>query len=221
MSLRNPYGDLEITDPQALRALAHPVRLAILERLQRHGPATATQLSGHVGATPSVASWHLRHLAGFGLVTDAPAEDTGPLGQDRRQRWWRATATGFRFELGDDEESVAAARQLSRQLFLRYHDLPLRWLDADEPRLDDDWRRVGGLANTRFLATADEVLEIEERIEEILAPYVARKMLPTGPDQRGVRMMRYLLPEADSPADGPAGSADAGLSDARQAEVDR
>ena len=51
MSLRksgNPYGDHEITEPGAMRALAHPVRLAILSRLQGHGPATATELSEHV-----------------------------------------------------------------------------------------------------------------------------------------------------------------------------
>ena len=44
-------GDFEITDPRAMRALAHPVRLAILSQLQRHGPATATQLAPEVGAT--------------------------------------------------------------------------------------------------------------------------------------------------------------------------
>ena len=61
--------------------------LAILERLRREGPATATQLSPPVGATPSVTSWHLRHLAGFGLVRDA-AEG----GSDRRERRWEADA---------------------------------------------------------------------------------------------------------------------------------
>lgn len=74
-------------DPQAMRAMAHPVRLAVLMHLQRHGPATATALSPHVGATPSVTSWHLRHLATFGLVTDAPADE---VPGDRRQRWWMA-----------------------------------------------------------------------------------------------------------------------------------
>ena len=52
MASTNSYGDFELTDPKAMRALAHPVRLALLERLQRHGPATASQLSPHVGATP-------------------------------------------------------------------------------------------------------------------------------------------------------------------------
>ncbi|RLQ11359.1 ArsR family transcriptional regulator, partial [Micromonospora sp. BL1] len=79
---RNPYGDLELTEPTAMRALSHPVRLAILSRLQRHGAATATELSEHVGASPSVTSWHLRHLAGFGLVRDSA------VGGDARKRYW-------------------------------------------------------------------------------------------------------------------------------------
>lgn len=54
MDSGNRLGDIEITDPQAMRALAHAVRLAILDRLHRHGSATATQLAPHVGATPSV-----------------------------------------------------------------------------------------------------------------------------------------------------------------------
>ncbi len=99
MSLTNPMGDFEVTDPKAMRALAHPVRLAILSRLQTHGPATATQLSPKVGATPSVTSWHLRHLASFGLVEDWHG------GTDRRQRWWQATSRGFRYEAPADADA--------------------------------------------------------------------------------------------------------------------
>src|SRR3954471_6060844 len=113
MSLTNPMDDVLITDPQAMRALAHPVRLAVLSYLQGHGPATATQLSPHVGATPSVTSWHLRHLATFGLVVDA---DPDEVPGDRRQRWWKARARGFSVEVGDDPESLVAARALGDQL---------------------------------------------------------------------------------------------------------
>ncbi len=191
MSLTNPFGDFELTDPKAMRAVAHPVRLAILEQLQRHGPATATSLSARVHASPSVASWHLRHLAGFGLV----AEWDG--GKDRRQRWWRATTTGFRFEVpADDAEGTAAARQLSRQMFSRYADLPARWLQQDEPRLEPGWRRLAGLSNTRVLVTAEELQRIEEGIEQVLAPYVRRKSEEPPEHARGVRLMRYVLPEA-------------------------
>jgi DNA-binding transcriptional ArsR family regulator len=194
MSLKNRYGDAEITDPQALRALAHPVRLAILDRLARHGPATATQLSTHVGASPSVVSWHLRHLAGFGLVADWDGATS------RRERWWQAVAKGFRFTLPDDPEGQDAARQLQGEMFARYAELPQQWLLRDEPRLDAPWRRLAGMANTQILVGAEELAALEDAIEELLAPYVRRKNGP--PDEapegaRRVRMLRYVLPEAD------------------------
>jgi DNA-binding transcriptional ArsR family regulator len=192
MSLKNPLGDLELTDPRAMRALAHPVRLAILEQLQRHGPATATQLAPAVGATPSVTSWHLRHLAGFGLVRDSDA------GNDRRQRWWEAAAGGFRFEASDDEESQSAARVLSRQLFRRYEDLPHTWITEVEPALSSEWRRLGGMANTRVVLNRAELEAVEKAIEHVLAPYVTRDPADRPTDARGVRLMRYTLPEAST-----------------------
>jgi DNA-binding transcriptional ArsR family regulator len=192
MSLKNPLGDLELTDPHAMRALAHPVRLAILEQLQRHGPATATQLAPNVGATPSVTSWHLRHLAGFGLVRDSDA------GTDRRQRWWEAVARGFRFEASGDEESQSAARVLSRQLFRQSSDLPHKWMTEVEPLLEGDWLRLGGLANTLVVLSSAELEAIENAIEQVLAPYVRRDPADRPADGRPVRLMRYILPEAST-----------------------
>ncbi|MFC4592510.1 ArsR/SmtB family transcription factor [Sphaerisporangium corydalis] len=192
MESGNRLGDIEITDPQAMRALAHPVRLAILERLQRYGPATATQLSPHVGATPSVTSWHLRHLAGFGLVRDA---EPGP---DRRQRRWEAVARGFRFDMPedpDDEVGRSAAQVLSREMFLRAGDWTNRWVAEVEPDLDPVWRRHAGLADTRVVVSADELAAIEDAIEAVLAPYVTRDPASRPAGGRGVRLMRYVLPE--------------------------
>jgi DNA-binding transcriptional ArsR family regulator len=197
MPLKNRYGDFEITDPQALRALAHPVRLAILDRLQRDGPATATQLAPHVGATPSVVSWHLRHLASFGFVKDWDGTTS------KRERWWQASARGFRFNLPDDAEGQSAARQLQGEMFARYSELPQRWLLEDEPGLTTRWRRLAGLANTRLVVTAEELRLIEDAIQKLLAPYVRRKEEQPPPRARGVRFLQYILPEpADSPVTG-------------------
>ncbi|MFF2326979.1 MULTISPECIES: ArsR/SmtB family transcription factor [unclassified Streptomyces] len=193
MTSHNRLGDIEITDPQAMRALAHPVRLAILDHLHRHGPATATQLAPDVGATPSVTSWHLRHLASFGLVRDSEP------GSDRRQRRWEAVARGFRFEAPQDpadEEGQSAARVLSQQMFLRYADLPSQWAAEVEPELDPAWSRLAGLANTRVVVSAEELAAIEDGIERVLAPYVTRDPAERPTDGRGVRLMRYVLPES-------------------------
>ncbi len=159
MSTANPFGDVELTDAQSMRALAHPVRLAIMSRLQRFGPATATELSPHVGATPSVTSWHLRHLAGFGLVRDAAA------GEDRRSRRWEAVGRGYRFAVppGDENsEAVAAARLLSQLVFAQSASVPQKWSADVEPRLTGPWRQVAGVFNTRVVVTADEAEAICE-----------------------------------------------------------
>ena len=193
--MSNPYGDVELT-PRGMRALAHPTRLAILSRLQVDGPSTATALAPAVGATPSVTSWHLRHLAEHGLVRDAEVESDG------RQRWWEAVGRGFRFTTTPDDAGRDAATLLSRVMFDQAEDLPRRWAREAEPLLEDDWRRSAGLSNTTFVATADELAEVELAIEELLAPYVLRKsqsgVVPGG---RNVRMLRYVLPESAESAE--------------------
>jgi DNA-binding transcriptional ArsR family regulator len=192
MSLTNPYGDVEL-EPQAMRALAHPVRLAILSRLQRYGPSTATRLSPEVGATPSVASWHLRHLEGFGLVRDAAERG------DARERWWEAAGRGFRFVAPsdpDDLEGQAAYRALTEQMFLSADHLPRQWLAQVEPDLPPRWRRLSGLSNTRVVVNARELEEIEQAIEQVLAPYVRRDPEGAPRGRRSVRLMRYVMPEA-------------------------
>lgn len=187
--MTNPYGDVEL-DAKGMRALAHPVRLAILSRLHRDGPSTATALAPHVGASPSVTSWHLRHLAEHGLVRDADVEADG------RQRWWEAVGTGFRFA-ADDEGKVEAAGALGHLLMDQAADLPARWVRDVEPRLEVEWRRSAGLSNTTIAVTADELAAVEAAIEELLAPYVRRRAeREVEPGARPVRMLRYVLPEA-------------------------
>src|SRR3954467_2895209 len=69
-------------NPRALRALAHPARLDILERLNSDGPATATECAEVVGLSPSACSYHLRALARWGLVEAADSTDR----RERRRR---------------------------------------------------------------------------------------------------------------------------------------
>lgn len=196
MSLRNPYGDFEITDPKVMRALAHPVRLAALSHLQRHGPATATQLSEHVGASPSVTSWHLRHLAAFRLVEDGPPPEGGA---DRRQRWWRAVSRGVRFEMPDTAEGMEAGRLLRTELMSEAIETIQRWLLDQEPSLAAEWGRLAGSANTRLRVTPEEARRLEEAVEDLFAPYVQRGEADAPLDSRAVRFIRMTLPERDEP----------------------
>ena len=60
-----------MTDPRALRALAHPLRLSLLGMLRTEGPLTATRAGELLGESSASCSFHLRQLAKYGLVEEA------------------------------------------------------------------------------------------------------------------------------------------------------
>ena len=71
-------------DVRSLKALAHPLRLELLERLRFEGPSTASALARRVGESSGATSYHLRQLAAVGLIEE---EDERPA--HGRERWWR------------------------------------------------------------------------------------------------------------------------------------
>src|SRR4051795_2876431 len=62
---------MELTDPRAMRAYAHPIRLRLLGLLRRHGPLTATQAAARLGESSGTTSFHLRQLAKYGFCEPA------------------------------------------------------------------------------------------------------------------------------------------------------
>jgi DNA-binding transcriptional ArsR family regulator len=184
--LVNEVGDLVLTDPQAMRALADPSRLALLDRLRREGPATVDELSAPTEGARSATRDHLQELEKFGFVTHGDAED----------RRWHAVAKGFVFEIPDDPEGQAAARQLSATMFSSYVDLPRRWVEDEEPRLNLDWARAAGLFNARVKVTPDELRGIQEGLERLVEPFITRESEEVPTEARPARILTYFMPEA-------------------------
>lgn len=181
-------GDVLLRDPRALRALAHPMRLAILEQLQHGGAATATACGAAVGISASAASYHLRTLARWGLVE----ESEGGRG---RERPWRPVGTGFSFEPADatSPAHVAAAAALGGQLVASGERWTAEFLGA-ESRLEPEWRRASYLANKTLALTPGEAEEVVARIEELLAPYGRSTRREPPSDARVVRLLLRLFP---------------------------
>lgn len=84
LTSRDGYPARLNPDARSLRALAHPLRLQILDILRLEGPATATALADRLSVLPGSASWHLTKLAEHGYIEEVPE-----LG-NRRDRWWRS-----------------------------------------------------------------------------------------------------------------------------------
>jgi DNA-binding transcriptional ArsR family regulator len=178
----NAVGDLELTDPAAMRALAEPTRLTLFDRLRR-GPATAAALAESSEEPAAAIRAHLSELESVGLVSHEGEE-------------WRAVRKGFVFEIPDDPEGQAAARKLSALMMLAYDALPGRWVAETEPGLELDWLRAAGLFSAGVNLTAGELCDVQAQLEELLAPFLTRGSDATPDEARPVRILGYFLPEA-------------------------
>jgi DNA-binding transcriptional ArsR family regulator len=192
----NAVGDVVLTDPAALRALADPFRLALHDQLRRQGPAAVEQLAGRLREQPSAVREHLEQLERAGLVQ-------GRTREPQAETTWEAVGKGFVFEIPADPIGQAAARELSRAMFLHYADVPRRWANDVEPRLEVDWARAAGLLNARLLVTADELNELQAALERLLEPLLARQADQAPNDAAHVRLLSYFMPgESDDESRG-------------------
>jgi predicted ArsR family transcriptional regulator len=175
---------VELTDPRALRALAHPTRLELMGLLRRGGPLTATQAGEQMGESAACCSFHLRQLAKYGLVEEAG-------GGRGRERPWRATAISTEWAArGSDEESDAAGALLSRLVIERYMQNAIGWLERRGSE-DPEWVEAATINDSLIHMTVEELREFEEKIRSLLEPYLRR--LESGePPAAGARPVNVI-----------------------------
>jgi predicted ArsR family transcriptional regulator len=172
-----------ITDPKALRALAHPLRWKLLELITREGKATATRCAEEVGESVANCSYHLNTLAKYGFVEHAEG------GQGREKPWQVIEKSQSWSDLGLDHEGALAA-QAATSAFLDFqlNQIRERFLAAHlEP---DEWREAIGANNTNEWLTPAELTEIREDIRKIMARFRDRLDNPDArpPDARSVNL---------------------------------
>ena len=184
---------LRITDPLAMRALAHPARIAILQHLVIDGPATATACAEVAGLSPSACSYHLRALARYGFV----AEDLANAA-DGRHRPWRARVVAISFgEDPDQPEAVqTAGRLLAASMQARIGEVRARYLEreADYP---PEWRDASGMHQDVLHVTAEELTAVRTKFVELLADYRRLNRADRPPGTRRVHAVLDLVPWFD------------------------
>ncbi|WP_285772850.1 helix-turn-helix domain-containing protein [Microtetraspora sp. NBRC 13810] len=185
-----------VDDPRAMRALAHPARLAILSRLQAQGPATATECAAAAEVSPSAASYHLRMLAKYGFVGDAPARADG------RERVWQALHRGLTMVENDRApDSAEAVGEVTRAAMNMWTADVMRFLDryGGESR---EWRQASRIGQALLRVDAEELEGLVASMDALLEPYLARDRAPqdapTGARRVQVLMQMFpLAPERD------------------------
>jgi predicted ArsR family transcriptional regulator len=180
---------IPLTDPRALRAYAHPTRLALIALLRRDGPQTATQAAAAIGESVASCSFHLRQMAKYGL-----AEQAG--GGRGREKPWQATAMVTDLDpAGSDPASAAAAQSLQLALAEQYFRLLERWIQA-QPAEPGPWREAAQFGDTLLHLTAAELQDLGEKIERLVQPYAGRTgdAAARPPDSRSVLLLRLAFP---------------------------
>jgi DNA-binding transcriptional ArsR family regulator len=192
----------QLSDPRDMRALAHPIRLALLEVLAAYGPLTATQAGELIGESASSCSFHLRTLARHNFV-----EETGD-GRGR-QRPWRLVSIGMQItdaEAGSEKfvaatalAQIAAERQLNR---LR------QWWQVNR-NADPEWLHAADQSDSMSWLTPEELREINDAVVKTLLRHHDRLGDPTlrPPGAKLVEMLYFSFPSSIGKPE-PAGSAD-------------
>jgi DNA-binding transcriptional ArsR family regulator len=160
-------SQLKLTDPRALRALAHPMRLGLVGLLRHEGPHTATEAAERLGESPASCSFHLRQLAKYGFVEEAG-------GGRGRRRPWRATAMFTSWPaMSDDPQLAAASEHLTRVIAERYLENLALWLEAKpaEPR---EWQAADLFGDAGIYVTPEELRALGDAVQKLVTPYLER-----------------------------------------------
>ncbi len=184
---------VKITDPKAIRALAHPARLAVIEELYSGAELTATECAQISGLTPSAMSYHLRSLEKVGIVERV--EHAG----DGRERPWRAAGAYLQVE---SDSGIAEAAALGTIVLSRLGEQFAAWINRRGAE-SKQWQDASIVASGRVWLLPEELKEIGATIEKLLDDYRDRAAGDRPDDARRVRFSIFAFP-SEAPEVGSA-----------------
>ncbi|HTZ22563.1 MAG TPA: helix-turn-helix domain-containing protein [Streptosporangiaceae bacterium] len=192
----------QVNDVQTMRALSHPVRIAILETLSVEGPMTATEVGERIGESPTTCSFHLRQLAKYGFVEEAG-------GGKGRARPWRMNTLSIAIRGHGDPEAELAADVLAGMFVERQRDRYRTWQDT-KAAYRREWREAAGESEYVIYLTAAELKQLRDEVSELIYPRFAERF--TDPSRRPqgaapVEMVMFSYPLSPPPASPSASTA--------------
>jgi len=190
-----PGKTVELTDPKAIRALAHGARLAVIEELYAGRELTATECAEIVGLSPSAMSYHLRALEKVGIVTRAEA------GEDGRERPWRAAGTSVTITAAAAGSRLAhaASAALAVSVLERLGERFAAWLQRSAEE-SEPWQEASGISSATLWLTLEEAQQVERELEQIVARYRGRGTAKRPKGARRVSLDFVTFP-MDAPTD--------------------
>ncbi|SHN49524.1 Helix-turn-helix domain-containing protein [Geodermatophilus obscurus] len=186
-----PFTDVH--DPRVLRALAHPLRNALLGLLRADGPSTASKLGQRLGESSGTTSYHLRQLADLGFVEEVPGQGTA------RERWWRARHRSTRWRT-DELVDQPGGREVVEELTHLSVGQQRRLLAAhaeQRDELDREWREATSLNDWVLRLSPARARALTDELNAVLERWRAEEEQP---DQPTVHVLVDVFRLAELPA---------------------
>lgn len=174
-----------ITDPQRLRALAHPLRWKLIKLIGGEETATATRCAEVLGESVASCSYHLNMLAKYGFVEQAE-------GGQGREKPWKLTSRRQTLDSEGLDDDAKLAVEAASEAFLEAEFAEIRSALRREDTEPKDWREFIGVRGTAVWVTAAEAKELHDQLSEVLNRFGERVDQPELRPE-GARQARLLL----------------------------
>ena len=189
-------------DLASLRALAHPLRVQIIDALTTYGAHTASGLAERLGESSGATSYHLRQLAKHDFVREDASRGTA------RERWWELSSG---LDIGAAElMETPVGREATRIVMSEWLSLRMQRIQAFMARADDlapEWQQASSLLSASLNLTPQQAAELNERYMALVDEYAEKYgRHHTEPGGRPFQVQYYAFPVIDGDiTPGPAG----------------
>ncbi|MDQ4491152.1 helix-turn-helix domain-containing protein [Sinomonas sp. ASV486] len=149
-------------DVASLKALAHPLRVRILDIISQLGPQTSGTLAEILGESTGSTSYHLRQLAKHDFLREVEGRGSA------RERWWdrpRGSLQIVTRELADNPATSEAAQLVSREFEHRRAAALADFMDHGWLQESPEWSEAATVSTTNIRLTAAQLAEVSERLE--------------------------------------------------------
>ncbi|WP_157156444.1 MULTISPECIES: helix-turn-helix domain-containing protein [unclassified Diaminobutyricimonas] len=185
-----------VIDLEGLKALAHPLRVKIVDTLSTYGSFTASGLAERLGESSGATSYHLRQLEKHGFVREVEGKGTG------RERWWERPPGGLQLtsrEVASTPAGKAATRIVLREWSVGRERMLQDFLDLGMDELSPEWQDAGTVSTSNLVLTVEQLRELRDRTTAVIDEFVDRYRGQSVPGSRPVQVHFNAFPVIDAP----------------------
>lgn len=183
-----------VADLDGLKALAHPLRVQIIEALSTYGAHTASGLAERLAESSGATSYHLRQLEKHGYVREVADRGIG------RERWWERVPGPIHLgspELDHSEAGRAASRVIMRE-WLHHREAGVRAIvEGGIDSLSPLWRDSVAMQSASVHVTAEQLEALNVAVTKLITDFAREHRGQRVPGSRPVHLQYYGYPVLD------------------------